>query len=178
MRSFRKNWRKRNNGTTAIEFSMLAFPFVLMIVGIIEVSLMFTSAVMVEGGTSVASRLIRTCQLQDMTGDPEENFKTAFCSHATVLLNCEEKLHVEAIQMPDESFMNASNYSANFDENGNMISSGFDTGDVSDVVLIRAAYRYELLTPIFSTLMGGVDGTKTFLSTIVLQVEPCEYEEE
>lgn len=157
---------------------MVAFPFILMILGIVETSLMFTSAVMVEGGTGVASRLIRTCQLQNMTGDPRENFVRAFCDHAVVLPNCNADLKVEAIAMPDNSFINVAGYPPVFDENGIFTPSGFSTGGVNDVMLVRAVYSYRLITPWFASLMGGDDGRTTFMSTTVFQVEPCEVDQQ
>ncbi len=170
------SWFKRSSGATAIEFALVSFPFIMMIVGIIEIAMMFTSAVMVEGGTGVASRLIRTCQIQDMTGDPEDNFRLAFCDHAAVLPGCDTKLMVESIAMPDDSFMSVSSYTPNFDVNGDFVPSGFDAGDSSDIVLIRVAYDYQFLTPLFNRLLGGSDSSIQFMSSTALQVEPCKFE--
>jgi Flp pilus assembly protein TadG len=171
------SWKRKSKGSTAIEFALLSFPFIMMILGLLEVSLMFVSASMLEGGTSAASRLIRTCQLQNMAGDPQENFVQAFCSHAVILTECEANLQVEAIPVPDGSFSGASAFTANFDSNGNFMPSGFDPGAMNDVVLIRAVYNYQHFVPLFSMLTGGADSTTPFMSTTVLQIEPCEFEE-
>jgi Flp pilus assembly protein TadG len=167
---------RKIDGATAIEFSLVAFPFILMIIGIIEIALMFTAATLVEGATGTASRLVRTCQLQNMSGDPQENFTQAFCEHASVLVECEDRLRTEAIVMPGGSFMNVSNFEPNFDENGVMVPAGFTAGTANDVILVRASYKYEMLTPGFSELLTGGQGGATFMSTTVLQIEPCEFE--
>ncbi len=175
MTKFIKSWLDEVWGATAIEFALVAFPFIMLMVGIVEVSLMFTSAVLLEGGTSVASRLIRTCQIQDMGGDPEINFINALCGHAS-LIGCSDNILVESIVMPDDSFSSVADYQPVYDHNGVFVPSGFDPGGDSEVVLIRAYYNYPIITPFFSQLMGGFDGRVPFMSTVVLQIEPCDFE--
>lgn len=170
------SWLRKVGGATAVEFALVAFPFVMMITCILEIAMMFVAAVMVEGGTGVASRLIRTCQLQEMTGDPEENFVEAFCDHASFLSGCSEELMIESIVVPDGSFSSASGYDAQYDENGDFLPTGFDAGGDSDVILVRAFYNYQLVTPMFSQLLGGEDGEVPFMSTVVFEVEPCDFE--
>ncbi|MCB1552101.1 MAG: hypothetical protein KDJ26_08920, partial [Alphaproteobacteria bacterium] len=56
-------------------------------------------------------------------------------------------------------------------------SQGFDAGSVDDVILIRAVYKYPLITPLISKFMSGSDGkTRTLVSTIVLETEPYDVE--
>jgi Flp pilus assembly protein TadG len=179
MRKKPLTWTKNEDGATAIEFSLVAIPFIFMMVGILEMALMYTSASLVEGGTGVAAREIRTCALQDSTEvveDQEVNFRKAFCDHAVTLRNCEEDLFVEVVAMPDDSFTSISDYEAEFDEDGAPVSRGFDPGYSSDVVLVRTAYRYSFLTPWLGTVIAGPNSSMLLMSTTVLQVEPCEFE--
>ena len=67
---------------------------------------------------------------------------------------------------------------AGFDEEGNLEDQQFDSGGVSDVVMIRTAYQYPIKTPLFQILMTNNGGdTRAMLSTIVLQTEPYEFED-
>ncbi len=171
MKGFLKNWCKKEDGTTAIEFSMLLMPYLMISLGIIEMSLMFTSASLVEGATSSAARLIRTGQLQQSAGDPETLFRDALCEYATVLVSCDDMV-IEV-----QTLGSYGDYTqAAFNGDGDMISQGFDAGESNDRVVVRVAYRYSMMTPLVGNLLNGPDGSTLFMSTIVLQTEPYEFQ--
>lgn len=169
---FLRNWIKREDGTTAIEFSLLAIPYLLISLAIIELSVMYASASLLEGATGSAGRLIRTGQIQQAGGDPEEMFRDAICSYATVLIACDDVV-IEVQQM--NSFADFDGMAAQFDDDGNMISQGFDAGGSNDRVLIRVSYRYDMMTPLIGPLLAGADNSQLFMSTLVLQTEPYEF---
>ena len=64
-------WFSGTEGTTAIEFALLAVPFFTLIMGIIEMSIMFATASIFEGATGTAARMIRTGQIQQSSDDSE-----------------------------------------------------------------------------------------------------------
>ncbi len=171
MRSLSKSFIKREDGTTAIEFSMLLMPYLLLVFGIIELSLMFTSASLLEGSADSAARLIRTGQLQQSANDPETMFRDAMCGFAVVLIDCNDII-IEVSVLNGYGDFSAPTY----DVDGNMVSSGFDAGASNDKILIRVAYRYSMITPIVGPLLNGADGGTLFMSTIVLQTEPYEFQ--
>ena len=165
-----------DSGSTAIEFALLAVPYVFLMVGIIELAIMFAAGSMLEGATNSAARMIRTGQIQQGTSDEsgrEAAFREAFCRFATALIHCDEVV-IEARQL--SSFEGADDEGADYDEEGSMESSGFETGGSNDKVLIRAFYRYHFMTPFIGRLLGGDDQAFDFTSTIVLQTEPYEFD--
>jgi len=165
------------SGTTAIEFSLIAIPLFTLVLAIIEMALMFASASILEGATGKAARLIRTGQVQQASADPaaqEQMFRDELCRHAAILVDCDE-IEVESTNVG--SFGDSNNFAVQFDAGGNMVSSGFDTGGVSSVILIRTAYRYTLMTPLVNLLLGeNGSGTRYFMSTVALQTEPYEFD--
>ena len=168
-----KQYFAREDGSTAIEFSMLCIPFITVMLAIIEISVMYASATLLEGATNSAARLVRTGQVQKAGGDAEEMFRDALCGYTTVLVNCND-VQIEVVTM--DSFASFDSYSASFDEDGNLVSQGFDAGGSEDRVLIRAVYRYRMMTPFIGQLLVGDDGEQLFISTIVLQTEPYEFQ--
>ncbi len=171
---FLKNWWGQKDGSTAIEFSMLAIPYVMLTVGIIELSISFASATLLEAATNSAARQIRTGQLQQASADPQADFRAQLCDYATVLINCNEVV-IEVQTM--ETFSDFDSLAPQFDEDGNMLSRGFDAGASSDRVLVRVSYTYTMMTPFIGQLLAGADGTLFFMSTIVLQTEPYDFAE-
>lgn len=171
---FLKNWAGDEDATTAIEFSLLIIPYLMLSLGIIELALMFTSASLLEAATGNAARMIRTGQLQQSgSADPAADFRDALCSNLVALISCDNVV-IEVQRM--DSYTDYSSMQPTFDENGNMVSSGFDVGGSNDKLLIRTSYRYEMITPLVGQLLNGPDGSTLFISTIVLQTEPYEFQ--
>lgn len=164
-------WVRREEGSTAIEFALMFIPYLFLSVGIIEMSIMYASASLLEGATGSAARLIRTGQLQQDGGDPEALFREAICNYATVLIDCDDVI-IEARQM--NSFNDYEAFAAEYDDDGNLMSQGFEAGGASSRVLIRVGYRYDMMTPFIGPLLAGADNSRFFMSTIVLQTEPYE----
>ena len=173
LRKLLKKYAKKKEGTTAIEFSMLIVPYLMLTLGIIELSLVFTSASLLEGATGAAGRMIRTGQIQESGADPETMFRDRLCEYATVLINCDDVV-IDVIQM--DSFTDFDDLAPTYDADGNMVSQGVNPGGSEDRVLIRTSYRYEMMTPFVGTLLGGDDGAMTFMSTLVMQTEPYDFD--
>lgn len=172
-----RNWTGGESGSTAVEFALVSVPFIYLLVGIIEMSLMFAAGSTLHSATNDAARLIRTGQAQTTSvGTPEDIFRGELCLKSSALLNC-DLLQYEVI--PLDEFADFSDYQATYDEDGNLISQGFDAGGSSDVVMIRVIYRYPLMVPLVGNLMSDGPGmTKLFMATVVLQSEPYDILEE
>lgn len=172
-------FRKREDGSTAIEFSLLCFPFVTLLLGIIEICYVFACATILEGSLTDAARLIRTGQIQDQAvSDPQEMFQNALCDAVPIIVNCDQ-VQYEVISIDSSTgFAGATALGAQFDGDGQFVPRGFNPGGVSDVVLVRAVYQYPMMTPLISQLMTGDSGSMTMMSTLVFQTEPYEFQEE
>ncbi|MEM7650973.1 MAG: TadE/TadG family type IV pilus assembly protein [Pseudomonadota bacterium] len=174
LRKLLKRYRKNSDGTTAIEFSLMAIPYIFLTIAIFEISIMYASASLLEGATTQAARQIRTGQIQQaQSGDPEQLFRDSICDYATVLVNCNDVV-VEAIQLA--SFSDFDSAAAQYDADGNLVSQGFDPGGSEARVLIRVGYRYEMMVPLVGTLLAGPTNSRLFMSTIVMQSEPYDFD--
>lgn len=144
----------------------------MLSLGIIELSVMYAAASLLEGATNSAARLIRTGQVQQASMDPESMFRDAICDYATVLISCNDVV-VEVV--PLNNFTDYATIAPEYDDDGNLVSQGFDAGGSNDKILIRVAYRYTMMTPFIGQLIAGPTGSRLFMSTIVLQTEPYEF---
>lgn len=170
----RESWRLNQDGVAAVEFALVGVPFVFMVIGIIEMALMFTAQSVLEAATAEASREIRTGAVQQ--GGGQALFTQELCGFASTLIPC-NRLQYQVVAM--DNFGDAQDFpEATFDEDGNLEDQQFDAGGVSDVVMIRTAYQYPIKTPMFQFMLTNNGGnTRTMLSTVVLQTEPYEFED-
>ncbi len=167
-------WRKDEDGTTAVEFALVGLPFLFMVIGIIEMALMFTAQSLLEASTAQAARQIRTGAVQQ--GGGEDAFTDAMCNFARVFIPCEE-IQYQVVSM--DNFGDAEEFPPpSYDADGNLEDQGFDPGGVSDVVMIRTSYTYPIKTPLMQVVLtnnGG--GSRVMTSTIVLKTEPYQFED-
>jgi Flp pilus assembly protein TadG len=168
-----RRYIKSCKGVIAVEFSMVALPFILLMVGTLEMAIMFASQSLLDGATANASRLIRTGQLQG-GGDPQADFELAVCTVAQALMNCND-LQYQVISV--DNFEDADNLpDADFDADGNLTDTTFDPGNENDVVLVRVSYTYDIATPMFQPLLTNMGNDKRIImSTVVLQNEPYQW---
>ena len=173
MGSYLRNWWRGTKGATAVEFSLIGVPFVLMTIGIVEMALMFTTQSMLQESTFAASRLIRTGQIQQSPGgNQEQMFRDAVCDFASLLIPCDD-IQFQVSEVP--SFADADDNPPEFDDDGNLLDTGFDPGADSSVIVIRVVYNYPVRTPLMQQWLSTRDGgVRTLLSTMVLQTEPYQ----
>lgn len=173
MYGFFKHWRKDANGAVAVEFGLIFVPFILLVLGIIELALMYTAATMLEGSTHAAARVLRTGQAQE-SGDALTFFQDTLCNHLMGLVDCNGVVH-EVLLSPDGHFSSL-DVTPQFDEDGNMISRGFDPGQENSAIIVRSTYRYQFITPLIGTLVSGrADNSVTLMSTVSLRNEPYDF---
>lgn len=172
MRSLFRHWGRDEKGAAAIEFAVVSFPVIFLTFGIIELALMFTTQGLLHQAAFSASRMIRTGELQKAGGGGQEAmFRDAVCDFAKALIPCAQiQFQVEAVP----SFSDAEDLPPEFDEDGNMQNTGFDPGAENDVVLIRVAYNYPVMTPLMQPILANHGSTRTMFSTVVMRTEPYQ----
>lgn len=166
-----RKWCKKEDGTTAIEFSLLLLPYLMISLGIIELSLMMASASVLESATGKAARIVKTGQVQQSGGDPAQMFRDAVCEGAVILVSC-DSIEIEARVL--DSYGDYTQ--PTLDASGSFVPQGFAVGGSNDKVLLRVGFEYSMITPIVGPLLNGADGTTLFMSTVVLQTEPYEFQ--
>jgi Flp pilus assembly protein TadG len=140
-------WAKDEQGTSAIEFAIVATPFFLFVLGLIGVGLYFFTMSSLSYGVEAAARQIRTGQAQTAALNVGQ-FKNLVCAAAGNYINC-SKLSV-LIQSGDT--WSAITPQACVDSNNNMVAStgtssdaiSTYTGVASEVVLVTLCYQWDL----------------------------------
>lgn len=166
---------RRKDGSTAVEFALVAIPFFWMLIGMVELSLYFTTSSLLADSANVGARVIRTGQIEDMAGDPIDNFRDIVCNRAAVFIPCED-IQVQVAVMANQNFGDVANHNAAFDGDGNLADNGtYEQGGQNDVIMVRLAYRYPFYTPFIGpVLANGPDNTRLILNTIVVKNEPYQ----
>ena len=84
----------REDGSAAVEFGMVAMPFLALVFAIIETSLVFFGNQVLETAASESARLIMTGQAQTM-GLNKDTFKDQVCAKIYGLFDCQKGVYVD-----------------------------------------------------------------------------------
>ena len=161
----------------AVEFALVAFPFIFLMIGIIEMALMFTAQSVLEYANSSAGRLIRTGQMQDLTIEEQVDlFEEVVCENVSMMMDCNQ-IQYFVTTLPNYASAQAVP-PPEYDEDGNLVDAEFSIGGASDIVFVRVIYRYPIVLPIMQQILSNFEGQyRMMVSTSVLQTEPYEFEE-
>lgn len=172
-RALRRFGRARK-GHAAVEFALVAIPFFLLIVGLAEIALLGFAQTSLNFAVSNVARDIRTGNAQ-LQGFTQTTMEDRLCDDMTtfLVLNCEDNLFLDVKKF--DSFL-----SINLDspiQNGQFDSGGFDyqPGAPSEIVVVRAYYRWSMLTPVFGDVFQNIEGGHRILTaTMMFRNEPYQ----
>ena len=162
---------RNHSGAAALEFALIAAPFFFLLFAMIEVGAVFFMGSIMENAVLEASRDIRTGRAQT-SGMTETAFRTAVCDRISMLGDC---ANVEIDVRVFEDFDGVDQSSPI--EEGEMDADGFgfDPGDAGDIVLVRAFYRWKLLTPGLTAALANMDNNEYLVSAAtVFRNEPFD----
>lgn len=165
-------WANDNRGVAAVEFALVAVPFLFLLMGIMEVALLFAVSTALENGINEASRSIRTGEFQN-SGGTASTFRNAVCSELLGLLPCDENLFIDVRTF--DSFGNSSDESP-IDPDTQQLNDDdfqFNPGEREEVVVARVFYEWELITPGLTAPLVNLAGNRRLIrSTTAFRNEP------
>ncbi len=166
---FRKSFRHNEDGSVAIEMGLIGIPFFAVLFAVIETALVFFASIAMEGAMEDAARMVRT-GIAHESGMTAEQFKTEVCSKSPLFFDCDERLVVDVRTFEEFGAVNSADP---LDENGNLSNNfQYNIGDAGDVVLVRAFYVWDIITPIGIGLDNMSGGNHLIAASSVFRNEP------
>jgi hypothetical protein len=168
----RSAWRlgADRSGVAALEFILVAPVLCFLLFAILETAFLYLTATVMEGEVATAARAIRTGNVQQ-DGDPAAFFQEALCRNLDNVLDCGNVI----IDIRNFESFDAMAFDDFVDEDGEADGNKFEPGDAGDVVLVRIAYKYTIITPFLSELLSPDDsGTIMLHAAAAFQNEPFQ----
>ncbi len=161
---------KSKNGTAAIEFGIVAIPFFMFLMGIMEISVLFFGGVALENGMVEAARQIRTGQLQ-FGGGGANQFRNIVCDSIDAFMSCDpSELYIDVRTFDDFGNVNFEDPLED-DDLGDDLQ--FDPGQGGDVILVRVFYTWDVITPLIGELFVNTsDDYRLVASGMAFRNEP------
>jgi Flp pilus assembly protein TadG len=168
-----------SEGATAVEFALIAVPFLAVVAGLIQVFLLFFAQSMLENAVRASARQILTGQVQTQDASLSSAaamaaFHQTVCNNANVLFTC-TGLMVDVRVASNWSSSNVAMPALTYDGSGNVNNSWqFNPGNAGDIVVVRLMY----LWPIFFGSLGfnwanQANGSREIMASAAFQNEPA-----
>ncbi|MEL6435368.1 MAG: TadE/TadG family type IV pilus assembly protein [Pseudomonadota bacterium] len=165
-------FRRDERGATAIEFSLLALPFLALIFAIVETSVSFTAEQYMSNAVDKISRDIRTGRITAATHDKVQ-FRKLLCDRMTVVVpdNC-PGLSFDVRSYPTFA---AVPKGVKYSSPGVIDTSGWNyaPGGTETINSIRVVYEWPVYTDVLKSYFAGLANGKNLLyASTTWQNEP------
>jgi Flp pilus assembly protein TadG len=160
------------SGASALEFAIVATPFILLLLVTLEVGAIYFANYSLENAASVGARMLRTGQAQSKKFDAAQ-FQSEVCKHLTAPLSC-AKLKLDVRRF--ENF-GSTDMTQPLDATGNLKTNfTYDPGVGGDVVVVRAFYPLDLPAslPLDIRMSNMKDGNRLLVATVAFRNEPFQ----
>jgi Flp pilus assembly protein TadG len=170
---------KNEKGATAVEFALVAAPFLALVAALTQTFILFFAQSVLENAVRASGRQILTgqVQLQDASlglAAAQTNFKNAVCTNANVLFTC-TGLMVDVRVANNWSSANTAMPTLTYDNNGNVNNTWqFNPGNAGDIVVLRVIYLWPVFFgPIAFNMANQANGTREIMASAAFQNEPA-----
>jgi Flp pilus assembly protein TadG len=173
---FASRFARAERGATAVEFGLVSLPILAMIFGLIELALVFMVTTTLDQATQAAARQIRTGAFQTGAAPSKINFKALVCQNMTWLQSrCAADLWLDVRTFSNYASLSTAPPIAPTVFNAPTPATCFQPGQPADIVLVRAYFEWDLITPLLNTAfqnMGAGSGKRLISSTTAFRNEP------
>ncbi|ORE98371.1 TadE/TadG family type IV pilus assembly protein [Aurantimonas sp. 22II-16-19i] len=160
---------RNRDGAMAVEFALLAFPFFLLMMVLIETSTIFYAELVMDRAVAKVGREVRTGQITTAGLDATE-FKQKLCDEVDFLFDC-AKLHVD-LKTYDSFGLVPTNVPV---KDGDLDTTGFGFASPSGekVTALKAYYKWPLYVDVLRELATQMsDHSFVIVGSAAFMTEP------
>jgi len=167
-----KRFRKDRRGVAAVEMALVAWPFLAIMFAILEQGVVFFAEFSLEHNVAQAARQIRTGEVLDNSITSAQFKADLVCPDLAVMLSC-GNLSVDV-----RTFISFADIAGALDDpvnDDNEFSpvNNWEPGATLSVMVVRAFYEWDMLTPTVFTHMDTLaNGNRLISASMTFRNEP------
>jgi len=167
----RRGFVRASEGAAAVEFGLVAAPFIALLVAIIQTMVVFLAQRLLDEVVSQASRVILTGQAQT-SGLTQAQFASWVCQKTVIFFNCNNFM-VNVQSYGSFSGASTTTPTLSFDSKGNVTNTwSYSLGNPGDVVVVQVLYQWPvMLGPLGFNLANLSNGNRLLISSNVFKRE-------
>lgn len=157
-------------GATAVEFGLVALPFLALLFAILETALVFFAGQTLETAAAEASRLIMTGQAQTASYS-QQDFKKAVCDRIYGLFDCTNGVYVDVKQY--SSFSAVNNTAPVTNGNFDTTKMTYVPGGPGCIEVVTLYYQWPIYVSLLGNNLSNLNGNyRLLVATSVFRNEP------
>lgn len=165
-----RRFARAQGGTAAVEFALVAAPFLALVFAILETALVFFAGQTLESAATDTARLIMTGQAQT-AGYSQSDFKTAVCNRlAGGLFDCLNGVYVDVKTY--SSFSTITNAPPIINGQLDTSNMAYTAGGPGDIVVVRLYYQWPIYVSALDMLANLGGNSRLLVATSVFRNEP------
>ena len=169
-RRLARRFIKAQGGAAAVEFALIALPFIALIFAILETALVFFAGQTLETAVADSSRLIMTGQAQT-AGFSQADFKTQVCNRIYGLFDCAGGVYVDVKQYSDFSSVNNTSPVTNGKFDSTKLS--YVPGGPGCIEVVTLYYQWPIVVSMLGNNLSNLNGNYRLLAaSAVFRNEP------
>jgi len=168
IKSLTRRFARQKDGAAAVEFALVAAPFLAMVFAIMETALIFFAGQALETAAADGARLIMTGQAQSQ-GFNQAAFKNAVCAKVYGLFDCQSGLVVDVKNYTSFASVDTSKPITNGVAN---LAAGYAPGGPGDIVVVRLMYQWPVYVSLLGLNLQDNGSNRLLMSTIAFRNEP------
>jgi Flp pilus assembly protein TadG len=162
-----RRFARQRDGSAAVEFSLVAMPFLALLFAIIETAMVFFAGQTMEAAVADSARLIMTGQAEKFSAS---DFKTQVCNRIYGLFDCAGQMYVSVKAYSSFTSINTTPPVTNKVFNTTM---PYDKANVGDIVVVSLYYQWPIYVSLLGNNLDNLNGGNRLLTaTSVFRVEP------
>jgi Flp pilus assembly protein TadG len=162
---FLRRFARAGQGTAAVEFAIIATPFFMLVIGVLELGMLFMASITLDAATFTASRQIRTGQLQLSGTNTAAGFQQAVCANMSWLSSADCNANVVVDVRTFSNFASMSTTPPVTNGALDPSKTTFDSGSACSIVLVRVFYPYTLLAPLLEPGLPNLGPTQRLITS-------------
>jgi Flp pilus assembly protein TadG len=167
-----KRYAGCTRAASAVEFAIIAAPFVALLVALLQTALVFFASRVLDETAEQASRYIFTGQAQT-TGMTQTQFANYLCQKSSTLFTCSNFM-INVQNYSSFAAANTSTPTLTFDSSGAVTNQwAWSPGSPGDIVIVQVMYQWPvMLGPLGFNLANLANGNRLLVSTVAFKTEP------
>lgn len=167
-----RRFARQQDGAAAVEFALVALPFLALTFAILETALVFFAGQTLEAAVTDASRLIMTGQAQ--TASPaltQDTFKDAVCARIYGLFDCKNGIYVDVKNY--SSFSTASTASPVSNGTLDTTKLSYELKGPNCIQVVSLYYQWPVYVSLLGNNLSNLNGGyRLLVATAVFRNEP------
>jgi Flp pilus assembly protein TadG len=166
-----RHFARQEDGAAAVEFALVALPFLALTFAILETALVFFAGQTLEAAVTDAGRLIMTGQAQT-AGYTKDDFKTQVCNRlAGGLFNCSDGVYVDVKTYASYAAVNTASPIVNGQFDSTKVD--YTPGAQGNIVVVTLYYQWPIYVSLLGDNLANLNGgSRLLVATSVFRNEP------